>query len=391
MKILVVTATFPPRKFGGITTVSYNISKKLVERGHDVTVYTTDLGDQTNSRLKVNETESIDGMNVYYFKNFSNSLAFKYRLFLPLQMMLKFKKNLNEFDIIHLHDFRSSLSILVQHYAKKYKIPYILQAHGSLVTPQKKLFKKFFDYLWGYAILRNATNLIAVSEREINEYKTMDVDKNKIKLVQNGIDISPYYNLPDKGEFRKNYPSLKINDKIILYLGRIHECKSIDLIIMAFADLLKDLDKVKLVIVGPDDGFLLNLKNLIKELNIDDKVLFTGPLYERDKTEAYVDADVFVSMRNDEIFGITFLEALASGTPVICSKEGGIANYINGIAGLSIEYDKEILKNELIDILTNEELKIRFGNNGKLLVNKRFNLDNVVDKFERIYLGLIGI
>ena len=58
---------------------------------------------------------------------------------------------------------------------------------------------------------------------------------------------------------------------------------------------------------------LLNLKKLIKELKINDKVLFTGPLYGREKIEAYVDADVFVSMRSDEIFGMTFLEALACG------------------------------------------------------------------------------
>ena len=93
--------------------------------------------------------------------------------------------------------------------------------------------------------MKNANILIAVSEREINEYKTMGVDENKIELVHNGIDFSEYHNLPEKGTFKKKYSSLKINDKVILYLGRIHECKSIDLIIMGFADLLKEMDKCK--------------------------------------------------------------------------------------------------------------------------------------------------
>ena len=167
------------------------------------------------------------------------------------------------------------------------------------------------------------------------------------------------------------------------------EIKDIDILLTSFASLIKELDKVKLVIVGPDDGYLSNLKKQIKELNIVDKVLFPGPLYEMDKIEAYVDADVFVSMRNGEIFGLTLLEALACGKPVICSKEGGIANYINEIAGFAIENDENELKSALIKILTNEELGKSFGHKGENLVNKNFDWSKTINELENIYLESI--
>jgi len=80
--------------------------------------------------------------------------------------------------------------------------------------------------------------------------------------------------------------------------------------------------------VGPDDGYLGELKALVKALRIEDKVLITGPLYGEDKLEAYVDADVYVLPSRYEIWGITVLEAYACGKPVITSKVGGLKDLV---------------------------------------------------------------
>ena len=389
MKILQVTPTFVPSKFGGVKVVSYNISKALSKKGHEVGVYTTDadIGHLRLSNIK--NIKNMGGFNVWYFKNASNWLAFKYRLFLPRGMLSKIKKEIGSFDIIHLHDFRSFQNIIVHHYAKKYGVPYVLQAHGSVLPFfQKQRLKKIFDLFFGYKILRGASKLIASTKIEAEQYKKMGVDKDKIEIVPNGIDLSEYENLPEKREFRRKY-SIREDEKMILYLGRIHKIKGIDLLVEAFADLIKELDGVRLVIVGPDDGFLSTLKRQIEDLNIGDRILFTGLLPEKDKLGAYVDADVYVLPSVYETFPVTVLEACACGTPVIVTDRCGAANIVNdNNVGHVVEYDKDQLQDAIFKILTNDELS-HFGGNGKKLVRKKFSWDIVVEQLEKIYGGII--
>jgi len=389
MKILQVTPTFVPSKFGGVKVVSYSLSRVLAERGHKVVVYTTDA-DIGRSRLRnTHSVNTISGVNVRYFRNLSNFAAFKYRLFLPLGMILAARKEIDSFDIIHLHSFRDFQSIVIRHYAKKYGIPYILQAHGSLITYlQKGAVKKIFDKLWGYRILRDAAKVIAVTQTEAEQYKSMGVSEDKIEIVPNGIDLAEFDNLPAGGEFRRKY-GLSGEQKIILYLGRIHQTKGLELLVKAFAEVIKELPNTKLVIVGPDDGYLPALEKLIKELKIENKTLLTGPLYKEDKLKAYVDADVFVNPRADEIFGIVFLEALACGTPVICSIGCGLAEVINNQVGFAVPYDKDQLQQAILHILSDEKMRQEFGEKGKLLVREKFNWEKIVERLESVYLSCL--
>ena len=385
MKILQVTPAFVPSKFGGVKAVSYNLSRTLAKRGHEVTVYTTDA-DIGYSRLRgVYGIRNVDGIDVRYFRNLSNLLAWRHHLWLPLGMIKAMKKEIKTFDIIHLHDFRSIQNIIAHHYAKKHRIPYVLQAHGSVLPFfQKQRLKKIFDLFFGYKILKNASKVIAVTKTEAEQYKKMGVDENKIKIVPNGIDLSEYEYLPKRGEFRRKY-LIQDDEKMILYLGRIHKIKGIDLLVNAFADLVKELDDVRLIIVGPDDGSLSTLKKQIEDLKIGDRILFTGPLFESDKLKAYVDADVYVLPSVYEIFGITVLEAWACGTPVVITDRCGIADIINGQAGLVVPYDKDQLQNALLHLLSDNKIRQQFGEKGKLLVRERFNWEEIAEQVENVY------
>ena len=383
MKILQVVDFFKPSwEAGGIARVCYELSKRLADNGHGVTIYTTD-GFKSRLKVKKNQPVDVECMEVYYFRNVSISLT-KRNFYLPYLLPLIAKKNIQKFSVVHIHTFRSLLVIPIWYYAKKYNIPYILQAHGSVLpTFQKQRLKKIFDLFFGYRILKDATKLIALTKTEAEQYKRMDVDENKIEIVPNGIDLSQYENLPKRGEFRKKY-SIGDDEKVILYLGRIHKIKGLDLLVKTFSDLIKELDDIRLVIVGPDDGFLSTLKKQIEDLKIDGRILFAGPLYERDKLEAYVDADVYVLPSVYETFPVTVLEACACGTPVIVTDRCGIADIVNKV-GYVVEYDKDQLRDAIIKILSDEGLRRRFGENGKRLVGVEFGWDPIVRKIEGIY------
>ena len=391
MKILVVVDFFKPFwSAGGIARVSYDISRRLVDMGHEVTVYSNGDGRDSPIIVEKNQPTIVDGMTVYYFKNLFRYLAKKTNvdsLYLPPIIA---KRELKEFDIIHVHTFRSIMVIPIWYYAKKYNIPYILQAHGSVLPFfQKQCLKKIFDLFFGYRILRDASKIIASTKIEAEQYKKMGVDEGKIEIVPNGIDLSEL-NLPERGEFRKKY---KIKDeKIILYLGRIHKIKGIDLLMKAFVGLIKEMGDVRLVIVGQDDGFLSTLKRQIEDLKIGDKILLTGPIPEKDKLGAYVDADVYVLPSVYETFPVTVLEACACGTPVIVTDRCGIANIVNNNnVGYVVEYNKDQLQDAIFKILINEELRRYFGEGGKKLVREKFSWDIVVEQLEKIYGDIICI
>ena len=375
MRILQVFSFFSLPHGGGTVEVIYKLSKALMQSGHEVTVYTSDF------ELDQEYIDSLRGVKVQLFHSWLDLLG----LHLTPSLIMEAKTKLTDFDIIHLHGNRSVQTIIIHHYAKKYGIPYILQAHGSVLPMfQKQRLKKFFDRLFGYAILRDASKLIALTETEVKHYKKMGVDDKKIEIVPNGIDLSEYDNLPERGEFRRKY-GMGDNEKIILYLGRIHKIKGIDLLVEAFADLIKEVDDVRLVIVGQDDCFLSTLKKQIEDLGIGNRILFTGPLYGMDKLEAYVDADVYVLPSIYEIWGLTALEACACGTPVIVTDMCGIADIIGGNVGYVVEYDKNKLRNVIIKVLSDDESRRRFGKDGRKLVREAFGWLAIIKQIEKIY------
>jgi glycosyltransferase involved in cell wall biosynthesis len=385
MKILQIIST-PPFVWatGGCTRVTYEISRELIKRGHNVTIVTTDMY-KPNKRYKIKKNpEFINGLEIYRFRNISNKLAWKYYLYSDIGITMFLRKHICKYDVVHLQDFRSFQTIATTYYCKKFNVPYVLQPHGGPLDKNTLNMKLIFDKIFTDKTLKYSSYVIAVTKYEKTMLKSYGVDEDKIKIVPNGIDLSQYENLPERGEFRKKY-SIRDDEKIILYLGRLHKIKGIDLLVKAFSDLVKELDKIKLMIVGPDDGFLPILKKHIENLKIGDKVLFTGPLYERDKLEAYVDADVYVLPSVYEIFGITVLEACACGAPVIVTDRCGIADVVDSKVGYVVEYDKDRLRDAIFKILSDEELRRRFGEEGRRLAIEEFGWDPIVRKIEGIY------
>ncbi|MGB7533090.1 MAG: glycosyltransferase [Halobacteriota archaeon] len=386
MRILQVTPAFYPAEgHGGAPYVVYEISKRLSERGHEVTVYTTDANDKY-SRLR-NGIKNIDGFKIYYFKNISNSLAYEHKLFISPGMVSAMREEINNFDIIHLHDFRTLQNIMAHHYTKKYGIPYILQAHGSVVRIVKRQrFKSVFDTLFGYVILKDSKKLIALNRSESERLNDMGVNKYKLEVVPNAIDLSKYHNLPKRGSFKEKY-NIK-DEKIILFVGRIHESKGIDLLVKAFAELSKRLEDTKLVIVGHDDGYLPFLKELALSLKIEDRVLFTGYLSQEDKLSAFIDADVFVTP-SFYGFPLTFLEAMVCGVPIITTNKGDFIEGIDNEVGYVVQYDEKELDNALFKILIDDMLRKRLKENAKRKSND-YNWDVIIERIEEVYKESIG-
>ncbi|KGK98087.1 hypothetical protein LI82_10130 [Methanococcoides methylutens] len=386
MKIAQVIST-PPFAWatGGCARIAHELSKELANKGHEVTIITTDLYKPDQRYINTKNPEYIDGIRFFRFRCASNWLAWKHKLYISPKLLRYLKINLQEYEVVHLQDLISIQAIITSKYCKKYKIPYILTAHGSIPWLYKKsILSWVFNRLWGHNILTNADKITVFTEEEAEQCRYMKVSEDKIKLIPNGIDLNKYKNLPEKMEFRNKY-TINKNKKIILYIGRIEQSKGIDLLIESFSLLAPEMDDVLLLITGPDDGYLNTLNKLVLASGIEDKVIFTGFLEEKDKIRAYVDADVHVSPRQWEPFGLTLLESCACGTPVICSKGCGIANVIDNQVGIAVPYNKYDMKTALMRVLKDDETKRKFGENGKLIVQEQFSFEKIVEEVEKTY------
>lgn len=389
MKILqVINAYFPPYSSGGAAIVAHDISKSLVRKGHEVTVYTTNALSREKLFTPKQNSYFKKGVKVYYFINIIYKSSI--HVYFSKGLLEAIRESIAKYDVVHLHEYRSYIAIITAYYSKKFGVPYVLQAHGQLpkIGAHQRL-KWLFDVFFGHRLLRDASTVIALSNVEAEQYKSMGVLEEKIAVIPNGIDLSEYANLPPKGTFKKKF-GIKEEEKIVLYLGRIHWIKGIDILVKAFASAVKKLDNTSLVIVGPDDGYLNEVKSLIKALRIEDRVRITGPLYGRDKLGAYVDADVYVLLSRYEIWGMTVLEAVACGTPVILTENCGVAECFRDKVGLVVKPDPNHVSEVLLEMILDQKRQNIFRENCKKIIEK-FDISKSVLRLEKVYEEVLRV
>jgi glycosyltransferase involved in cell wall biosynthesis len=207
--------------------------------------------------------------------------------------------------------------------------------------------------------------VIATSEQERAELLEGGIASEKIVVRRNGIDVPDRF--PESGSFRNQW-DIAPDAKLVLFLGRLVSKKSPDLILEAFSRWNRRGNGSRgsvLVMAGPDegDGIRERLESITAELGLSGRVLFTGPLYDEAKWAAYRDADVFVLPSQNENFGNTAAEAVASGTPVLVTDRCGIAPMVDQQAGVVVPHDCASLETGLASILEDPTLaaRLRFG------------------------------
>jgi len=384
MKILQLFDFFSPD--GGATVDLLNkLSRALAERRHEVTIYTSDF------KLDREYINSLPEVNVRHFHCMSHSAEF----YLTPSLIRELRRHLRGFDIVHMHCFRSFQNIIARHYALKYGIPYVLDTHGSLpkvVAGEggfKPMLRRQFDIAFGNRILRDASRLIAETEVGVKEYRELGASENKIALIPPPFDTEWFSKLPPPGLFRKKYGLP--DKKIVMFLGRIHLIKGLSFLVESFNELSESRDDVILVIVGNDDGYQSTLESEITELNLSDKVLFTGFLGGQDKLSALVDADVVVQTSVYEYGTGTPYEAVLCGTPIVVSKNTGCGENVEKIdAGYLVKYgDKKELKDVLQCILNNPAEARGKARKAKEYIKANLSLEKVIEKYEGLYTDCV--
>ena len=391
MKILHVAHFFYPcLSAGGVVNASYQIASKQAE-DNEVKVITSDSCKERLKFPKGRYDVDVNGIKVDYFRNLSNRFKLATMLDTPLYAPFRIKNCIRDYDIVHIHEHRQTLAILAAHYARKNNIPYIVQDHGSVLPFfQKEGLKNLFDKAFGFRILHNASCVFALTEVEKEQYLKMGVDEERIEIVPLGINLEEYENLPEHGQFRSRF-NICDDDKLILFVGRLHEIKGLDLLMDSFNDFIKnegnddECSSIKLAIVGPDDGYLSHLEEKVGEYSLEENVIVTGPLYNDEKRQALVDCDLFVMPSKYESFTTSGLEAMACGKPLVLTKNNHIHDWVDGNVGIACDDNNDSLRKALEKMLFDEDLAKAYGENGKRLIAEKYNWDIINKQILDIY------
>jgi len=389
MKILHVINTLSPR-YGGPVKACKTLCSSLARAGEDVTIYTTDLNYPTGvCDVVLNQEIKQDGYSLYYFHVQFNSYVFSVDYFKAI------KKNINKFDIVHIHGIYRFPQAVAAYYCRKNNVPYIVRPHGSLDpylfnNNRRKLRKRFYEYFIENRNLNNASAIHYTTEEEKFLVKPLGF-KAKNVVSPNSVEISKYDNLPVRGLFRKKY-KIDNNQKIILFYGRINFKKGLDILIDAYSKTLIKYSNMFLVIAGPDnDGYRMRVEKWIDDKGISEKVIFTGMLLGNDSLELLKDADIFALPSYTENFGIAVAEAMACGLPVVISNKVNIyRDVLAAKAGIVTKCDGDEVSDAFISLLADNNKRLIFGKAGKNLVKEKYDPNIITSNLINIYNDLVN-
>ena len=402
MRILSVTQTYAPfYEFGGPPVKVEALADGLTRLGHGVTVLSADwgfekrLGGQSAEfavkRSPFGWTREANGVQSIYLPTWGRYRAVSWNPAVERYC----RARIGQFEIVHIFGLYDLLGPAVARACRMRKIAYVVEPIGMYLPIVRNIaLKRIYHGIWGRKMLAGAAAVIVTSEQEAEEVAgglgfagPGGVAQEKIVLRRNGV-MAPR-ELPPPGRFRAKY-GLPGEALVILFLGRLSEKKSPDLLMDAFAQLPRALNgrELRLAVAGPDEsGMRAQLERLASGRGLEKRVTFTGTILGEEKWSAYCDADVFVLPSQNENFGNTALEAAACGAPVVLTENCGVAALLRGNAGIVVRHEASEVARAIRDILTDGALRNRLAQSGKSATS-RLGWDEPVKQMELLYESL---
>ena len=361
---------------------THNILQELSRRGHEITVCTTWLGNDLRRPL------AEGSISFRYHKSWIEGIFLSPSLAIDLV-----RRNVSEFDVIHIincRNFPSTFGLLLN---AKGSNNLVLSANGSLLG---------YRYLPNRRVIRDAVNrmqdsflrrlvhavaaALAVSQEEVRHYTSYGLEKSRISVVGNGIDLNLFK--PGESDFRRKIQAE--NHFVVGYVGRLDPIKGLPILVRAFQRLLKFHPKSKLVFIGPDFGMRNSLLRQAKEMGIESEVSFLDAMPPEELAYAYRGVDVVAVPSHFEIFGMSALEAMACGTPVVGSNIGGLKEIVqDGITGFLVPPgNPDVLASKLL-VLANVSNRTTYEDNA-VKAARRFDIRTVGSKIEEVFIRVSG-
>tara|TARA_B100000989_G_scaffold296198_1_gene278896 strand:+ start:2559 stop:3665 length:1107 start_codon:yes stop_codon:yes gene_type:complete len=310
------------------------------------------------------------------------SFTFLIKCFLLKSYRLKIYNFLKKYDIIHFHEVWNLKAIFIVYFANKILIKHFFVGHGYLDTwsirdkyLKKKLFIKFFLQ---YAYKSSSASFFSTKSEFYEARKNIKVHSTFV--IPNGLSLKKFKNQKKKINVKKK----------ILFFGRIHEKKGLQLLLETIKILPKSyFDKFTFEITGPGESNTVNkIKAMIKDNSLTGKVNYNEPIYDDKKINYIKKHDVFILPSYEEGDSIALKEALGSYLPVIISKQCRLEIVEKYKAGIVIETNIKSLYDALINL---EKLDLgKMGENARKLIEENYDNNNCSMRLKKVYYDLFN-
>lgn len=370
---------FPATKAGGPIRSSHGLARALVAHGHDVEVLTTNVDGDGIIDVPLGEAVSRDGVMVRYFP-----VQAPRRLYYAPALARAASERVLHCDIVHSNGMFLWPGPRVAAIARRARVPVVVAPRGmlvpELVAGRSTLAKRIWIALYERRHLAEAAAVHVTSEREAEDVRRMGLAAPNLTVVGNGVDAPDA--MPTDAQFCAIWGKVPRGCRVA-FLGRLDWTKGVDLAIAAVAR----VPGARLVVAGPDQiGLRTRLEPTVPQDDGEPVARFIGSVDGAEKWALLAGADVVVAPSVRESFGMAVAEALAVGTPVVCTQGVGAASIIRPIEPAAVvAREAEPIANAIETLLRDPERCARYGDAAQEVMWREHSWAAVAQRMTRVY------
>ena len=380
LRVVHVCAYFAPAfVYGGPPRSILGLCSAQQRAGLDVRVITTTANG--DDELPADAEAGYGGVRVNYCARGWPRSAFR-----APSLAAAVRAALASTDVVHLHGLWNATIWAAAAEVRRARRPYVLSPRGMLspAALAHDAWRKRVAYLaFDRAVIRGAAMLHATSRPELDDLASR-FGANRTRYVPNGVALSPAVTT-DPCETRRQFALGPA--PFVLFLGRIHPIKRLDLLATALVRVRQQHPETRLVIAGPDeDGYRSRLEPMCAPLG--DAVTWTGAVDEQDKRRLLDACSMLVLCSNSESFGMSAAEAMAASRPVVVTRGCPWPEIDSRGTGCWVEQSSVAIADGISAILSDPRRAIEMGRRGRALIEERYTWPKAVAQLEEVYRGL---
>lgn len=377
MRILhVVALVTPDGAYGGAERVCVNLCSALRNQGHDAVI-------AAGFNHFDAPPSTVGGVPAHLFPARRLMPGFGYAPTRAPALSRWLNENASKFDIAHLHLSRDLVTLPAADALRRMQIPYVVQTHG-MVAPRTHPLAPLIDRLWTVRLLRSAATVLHLTEVERRDLCAVAGSGLRLRQLPNGV---PTPAITPNGQRSAALPE-------VLFLARLHERKRPDVFAEAALSLLRSGARAQFAIVGPPEGAHLSVDKIIERARaegFDQSLIRREPAVAPElASERMARASVHVLPAAREPFGMTVIEALMLGIPVIICDDCGLAEFVRTHAcGLVVDGSPQSVERAISDLLSDPSRAHDMGQRGRTAVQSVFSIASVGRELEQIYAEVL--